>query len=254
MSNTPTLPPSGYAPDPDCLKDRVIAITGASDGVGRAVAERCATLGATVILHGRVERKLNEVYDAIEAAGGPEPALLPVDMESADKETYENVETSLKATLGKLDGLVHCAAQLGQLAPLGLSDPAQWQKTLNVNLTGAYQMTRILLPFLQAAPAGRIIFAEDRQRASQAYWGAYGAAEGGRRALRDMLAHELEGESPLRVFGAQLPPLRTRLRLQAFPGADASEWAAPSTVADGFVYLLSEANAPKSNTVNIQSL
>lgn len=249
----PTLnsTPADFTPEPGCLDGRVIAISGASDGVGRALAERCAALGASVILHGRVERKLNEIYDAIEAAGGPEPALLPIDLSEANSEVFEQGAAALEAGFGRLDALVHCAAQLGQLAPIPLSDPAQWEKTLRVNLTGAYQLTRVLLPLLNAAESGKVIFCEDPTRAEQAYWGAYGVAQGGRRALRDILTNELEGDSPARIYGASLPPLRTRLRLNAFPGENAGALPVPGSIVDGLVYLLTNNTLQSGTSVQI---
>ena len=139
----------------------MILVTGASGGLGRPLALACAARGATVVLHGRVVRKLEALYDEIVAAGHPQPTILPLDLAKASADDFGNVAGAIRAQLGRLDGLVHTAAFLGSLGPIEHQSFDAWQKVLRVNLAAAMALTRSTLPLLAAAPDACVVFTLD---------------------------------------------------------------------------------------------
>ena len=168
--------PAFEAPTVD-LAERAILVTGASGGLGRPLALACAACGATVVLHGRLVRKLEAVYDEIVAAGCPEPTILPLDLAKASRADIDNVAGALRSQLGRLDGIVHTAAFLGSLGPVEHQDPDAWRTAFEVNVTGALAMTRAALPLLAAAADASVVFTLDSRGIDpRAFWGAYAAS------------------------------------------------------------------------------
>ena len=162
------------------LSGRAILVTGASGGLGRPLAIACARRGATVVLHGRVVRKLEAIYDEIVAAGAPQPTILPLDLAVASADDFGQIAGAIRAQLGRLDGLVHTAAFLGSLGPIEHQSFDVWQKVLRVNLSAAMALTRSMLPLLAAAPDAAVVFTLDtRGDDPRAYWGSYAAAKAG---------------------------------------------------------------------------
>ncbi len=192
-------------------------ITGAGDGLGSAFARACGRAGAEVVLLGRTVRKLESVYDDIVAAGGPEPAIYPLDLEGAAPSDYGEMASRLDEACGRLDALVHNAATLGEQTPLEFHSPLEWVRTLQVNLTGPLLLTQACLPLLRKATHGDIVFVGDDRRG--AYWGAYGISKAAVAALADMLVEELDQEPNLQVHHVDPGPMRTGFRTRAFPGA-----------------------------------
>lgn len=227
---------------PGALAGRVVLVTGAHGGLGRAASLVCARAGATVVLLGRSTPKLNRVYDAItrEADGTlPEPVNVPLDLEGATPDDYADLAARLDAQLGRLDGLLHCAAAFKGLTPLEHTDPAAFARSLHVNLTARWWLTQACLPLLRRADDSAVVFAlDDAVRTSQAYWGAYGLAQQALAALVGMLHAELAG-SPVRVSGLQPGPMRTALRAQAYVEADDVLARDPADYVDACVTLLS---------------
>ncbi|MDX1609468.1 MAG: SDR family NAD(P)-dependent oxidoreductase [Halofilum sp. (in: g-proteobacteria)] len=212
----------GTTPD---LSGRSVLITGAGDGLGAALATACGRAGAEVILLGRTVRKLEAVYDAIVAAGGPEPAIYPLDLEGAAPNDYEELAGRVEGACGRLDALVHNAAVLGEQTPLEFQSPLEWARTLQVNLTGPLLLTQACLPLLRRAERGDIVFVGDERRG--AYWGGYGVSKAAAAALAEMLAEELERDTGLQVHRIEPGPMRTGFRARAFPGALAEEAPLP---------------------------
>src|SRR5271170_1755865 len=192
--------PKNFTPDRELLKGRAILITGAGSGLGRALAIECARAGASVILSGRNAAKLDRVYDEIESMGAPQPAIATLDLAAATAVDYDNLAKIIDGEFGKLDGLVHAAALLGDRTPLEQYDVPTWCRVLHVNLTAPFILTQVLLPNLRKSPDASVIFVSSgvatRQRA---YWGAYAVAKTGLESVRSMLALELEHEAHLRV-------------------------------------------------------
>ena len=177
------LPSPDDAPSVD-LSGRVVMVTGAAGGIGRAVTLACAARGATLVLHGRVVRKLEALYDEIVAAGHPQPTILPLDLATASADDFGHVASAIRAQLGRLDALVHAAVFLGSLGPVEHQSFDVWQKVLRINLAAAMAMTRSAMPLLAKAPDASVVFTLDaRGEDPRAYWGAYAVAKEGIRAL-----------------------------------------------------------------------
>jgi NAD(P)-dependent dehydrogenase (short-subunit alcohol dehydrogenase family) len=199
------------------LAGRVVLVTGAHGGLGAATAHACAAAGATVVLLGRRVPKLNRVYDAIarDPAGLPEPVNYPMDLAGAVFDDFGEMAGRLEAQLGRLDGVVHCAAEFAGLTPLEHAEPGAFARTLHVGVTARWWLTQACLPLLRRAPDAAVVFAVDAPAAGAAYHGAYGIAQAGQQALVAMLGAEL-ASTPVRVHGLDPGPLRTPLRARAW--------------------------------------
>lgn len=227
-----------YRPAPDLLRDRVILVTGAGDGLGRAAASAFARHGASVVLLGRTIAKLERVYDDILEAGGAEPALYPMDLAGANDDDYLDLAGTLRREMGRLDGLLHSATLLGTLTPLSLYDPKLWYRVMQINLHAPFLMTRACLPLLKESPDGAVVFTNcSVGRRGRAYWGAYGVSKFGISGLTEIWADELEN-SGIRINGVDPGPVRTSLRARAYPGEDPSLLASPESVMPLYLYLV----------------
>ncbi len=230
--------PNDYHPLPNLLQGRTLLVTGAGSGLGRAVARGAADLGATVILVGRTTSKLEQVYDEIEAAGAPQPAIFPLNLETAAPSTYAELAEIIAHEFGALHGLVHCAAQLRLLSRIDDYDLETWNQLMQVNLTGPFLLTQACLPLLKSSEQSRLIFTSDSLgRRAKAYWGAYAVSKFGIEGLMQVLAEELES-SPVRVNSIDPGPLRTNLRKTAYPGEDENHNPLPESVAPAYLHLL----------------
>lgn len=200
---------------PRALEGRVVLISGAQGGLGSASAIACAEAGATLVLLGRKLPKLNRLYDAVTQVG-PEPLLYPLDLEGASPDDFAELVDRLHAELGRLDGVLHCAAEFRGLTPLEHTDPAAFARALHVNLTAPWWLSQACLPLLRQAEDAALVFAlDDPARVGQAYWGGYGVAQHGLASLVTMLAAEMQG-TPVRVSALQPGPMRTGLRSRAY--------------------------------------
>ena len=231
------------------LRDRVVLVTGATGGLGRPIALACARAGATVVLHARVVRKLEGLYDEIVAAGGPEPTILPLDLATAQAADYGNVASAIEAQLGRLDALVHTAAQLGSLGPVEHQSFDSWLTVLRVNLAAALGLTRSLVRLLEASKDASVTLTLDtRGEAPKAYWGAYAASKAGLGALATTLADEWEDRERLRVNAVVPGPIRTPLRNLTHPAEDASVLPAPERLAPLYLHLIAGQRKIESGT------
>lgn len=227
---------------PLALDQRVILISGAHGGLGSAAAVACARAGATVVLLGRKLPKLNRVYDAV-AQAGAEPLLYPLDLEGASPDDYAELADRLRAELGHLDGVLHCAVEFKGLTPLEHTDPAAFARVMHVNLTAPWWLSQACLPLLRQAQDAALVFAlDDLERVGQPYWGAYGIAQHGLAAMVGMLHAEL-GSSSIRVSALQPGPMRTGLRSRAYADDNDLQAREATDYADACVTLLSSAGA-----------
>jgi NAD(P)-dependent dehydrogenase (short-subunit alcohol dehydrogenase family) len=225
------------------LAGRVVLVSGAHGGLGEASARACAQAGATLVLLGRRPAKLNRVYDAC-AQIGPEPVLCPLDLEGAAPDDYAELAQRIGSELGRLDGVLHCAAEFHGLTPLEHTDPAAFARSIHVNLTAAWWLSQACLPLLKAADDGALVYAlDDLQRTGQSYWGGYGVAQHGLHALVHMLHAELASTS-VRVSALQPGPMRTPLRARAYVEDQDPTLADAGDYAPHCVTLLSPAGAP----------
>lgn len=225
------------AAGPRILERRVVLVTGAAGGLGSAAAHACARAGATVVLLGRRVPKLTRIYDAI-AASGPEPLLYPMDLEGAAPDDHAELAQRLESELGRLDGVLHCAADFPGLTPLKQTDPAAFARAIHVNLTAPWWLSQACLPLLAKAPDAALVFTiDDPERTGGAYWGGYGIAQQGLTGLVRMLHAEL-GNSTVRVSGLQPGPMRTPLRARAFVEQNDRQARDPAIYAQACVSLL----------------
>ena len=239
---------AAQSPERGVLEGRVILVAGAAGGLGSAATVACAQAGATVVLLGRKLAPLNRVYDAAKAVG-PEPLLYPLDLVGAIPDDYDELARRIEAELGRLDGVLHCAAEFKGLTPLLHTDPADFARAIPVDLTARWWLTQACLPLLARSGDGTVVFAnDDPARSSDAFWGGYGLAQPAQAALVSMLQAELGDHGP-RVSGFQPGPMRTALRARAYqPNGDAEARAA-SDHAAACVALLSTAGAAQRGRI-----
>jgi NAD(P)-dependent dehydrogenase (short-subunit alcohol dehydrogenase family) len=232
--------PKDFTPDGELLSGRSILITGAGSGLGRALAIECARAGASVILSGRNAAKLDKVYDEIAAMGAPQPAIAILDLALATAVEYDALARVIGEEFGKLDGLVHAAALLGDRTPLEQYDVPTWCKVLHVNLTAPFILTQVLLPGLRKSADASIIFVSSGVvKQSRPFWGAYAVAKTGLESVRSMLSEELEGEANIRVNSVNPGRMRTAMRAAAYPAENPNTVPTPQSVSGPFLYLLS---------------
>lgn len=248
------LDPKTYQPATDLLKGRVILITGASDGIGKAVALAAAAHGAQVVLHGRNVRKLEGVYDTIVAAGQPRPSILPLDFEKAGPEDYERLVTALEQEFGRLDGLLHNASMLGERAPIEHYDVSKWMRTLHVNVNVPFILTRSCIPLLKRSADPVILFTSSGVVSNpRAFWGAYLVSKWGSDGLMHMLAQEMENQPAMRVNSINPGKVRTNMRLQAYPAEDRSTLPEAHSIVTPYLFLLGpDSRGVHGQTINCQ--
>jgi NAD(P)-dependent dehydrogenase (short-subunit alcohol dehydrogenase family) len=240
---TNTFDPRAHHARPDELSGRVIAISGASGGLGRAVALACARHGATVVLIGRNESRLEAVHAEIAASGAPEASIGVLDLERALADDYDALAAALNARYGRLDGVLHNAALLGTLAPIEHYDVPTWCRVLHVNLTAAFALTQVLLPVLKKSADASVVFTSSSVgRRGRAYWGAYAVSKFALEGLSQVLADELEGTSAIRVNTLNPGRARTAMRRLAYPAEDFATVPAPETLTGPYLALLGPAS------------
>ncbi|MCX7563934.1 SDR family NAD(P)-dependent oxidoreductase [Xanthomonadaceae bacterium XH05] len=225
-------------PAADALADRTILITGVNGGLGETLTHACAKAGAQVILVGRRLPKLTRLYDALVVEGARDPALYPMDLTGAAPDDYETLATSIGNECGRLDGIVHCAAEFKGLASLENMPLEDWFTGLHVNLTAPFLLTRACLGLLRQRQDASVLFLlDDPDRTTRTFWNSYGVAKQALRGLVSTLHAELE-RSPVRVYGVQPGPMRTVLRSRAYFAEDPSQIPHPSAYAPACVALL----------------
>lgn len=235
------MDPKLYQAPAGLLAGKVIAVTGAGDGIGAVAAKTFAANGATVILIGRTVQKLEQVYDDIETAGGPQPGIYPICLNGATEKDYQDMHDRLEETFGKLDGLLHNAGELGQRTPIANYKLESWQKVMQVNVTAQFMMTKALLPLLEKAEHASIIFTTSGVgRVGKPFWGAYAVSKFATEGLCQVLANELEGTSNIRVNCINPGATRTRMRAAAYPAENPASVKAPQEIMPTYLYLMGD--------------
>jgi NAD(P)-dependent dehydrogenase (short-subunit alcohol dehydrogenase family) len=238
-----------YQPAIDTLRERVILVTGAGDGLGRAAALAFAQHGATVILLGKTSRKLEQVYDEILAAGGPEPSIAVLDLARAHGPDYAQLAEQIGSSWGRLDGLLQNAAILGQRTPIEHYDIGVWHQVMHLDLNVPFILTQTLLPLLRKSADPAVVFTSSSVgRQGRAYWGAYSVAKAGIENLSQVLADENQGR--IRVNSINPGACRTRMRREAYPGEDPETRPEPASLMRPYLYLI----GPASQGVTGQSI
>ncbi|EHR42359.1 YciK family oxidoreductase [Alishewanella jeotgali] len=231
--------PSSYEAPAGVLKDKIILITGAGDGIGKTAALTFAQYGASVILLGKTTAKLTAVYDEIVAAGGPEPAIVPLDLKGATKKHYQDLAATIQAEFGRLDGLLHNAGLLGVLTPFEHIDLPTWQDIMQVNVTAPMLLTQALLPVLKLSTAPSIVFTSSGVgRKGRAFWGPYAVSKFATEGLMQIIADEYDN-SAIRANCINPGATRTSMRAKAYPGEDAQKLKTPADLMWLYLYLMS---------------
>ncbi|BFM16528.1 YciK family oxidoreductase [Maricurvus nonylphenolicus] len=239
MSDVKASMPENYRPAGDTLQGRVIAITGAGDGIGRIAAKTFAAYGATVILLGRTIQKLEMVYDEIEQAGHPQPAIFPINLEGACEKDYEDMCQAFFDEFGRLDGLLHNAGDLGERTPIANYAADTWQRVMQVNVNAPFMITKALLPLLEKSSDARILFTGSSVGyQGRAYWGAYAASKAAQENLMQTLAQELEDVVPVGVNSINPGATRTQMRAAAYPAENPADVKSAEELMPLYLYLL----------------
>jgi NAD(P)-dependent dehydrogenase (short-subunit alcohol dehydrogenase family) len=238
-----TFDPRAHQPAPNEFKGRVVMVTGAGGGIGRAVSLALARAGAEVILSGRTVRKLEGVHAEIQQLGGPEASIVPLDFERALAADYEAVAAAIQKRYGRLDGLLHNAALLGTLMPIEQYDVPTFMRVMHVNVTAAFVLTQHLLPLLRAAPEAAVLFTSSGvgQR-GRAYWGAYSISKFAVEGMTQVLAQETEGTTQIRVNIIDPGKVRTTMRRQAYPSEAPESLPPPESLTAPYLALLGPAS------------
>lgn len=228
------------------LAERIIVVTGAGAGIGRVAALTFARYGATVVLLGRTLSKLEAIYDEIELAGYPKPAIFPINLEGAAPEDYLQLQQALQKEFGRVDGLLHNAAELGARTPIGSYPVADWRKVIQVNVTAQFMLTNAMLPLLKNSADARVLFTGSSVGVKgKAYWGAYAVSKAASDNLMEVLADELE-ETTVRVNAINPGATRTAMRATAYPAEDPNTVTAPEDIMNRYLFLI----GPASNHCN----
>ena len=231
--------PPNYQPDPALLAGRVILVTGAGSGLGRAVAMACARHGATVALLGRKQEKLEATYDDIVEAKGPEPAMIPLDLDTAGTLEMESLAQLIRRDLKRLDGIAHCAVHFVPLGPLANQTIEQWMQLLRVNLAAPFALTRACLPLLSAANDSSVVFTGETHGAHPAaYWGGFAVSKSGLSTLATIWADELEQAGKPRMNVLIPGPIATPQRSRSHPGENPKRLRTADEAALAFLWLL----------------
>ncbi|MBD2837550.1 YciK family oxidoreductase [Pseudomonas sp. JM0905a] len=239
-----------YSARPDLLKDRVILITGAGRGIGAAAAKTFAAHGATVLLLGKTEASLNAVYDEIEAAGHPQAAVIPFNLETAQPHQYDELAATLEAEFGRIDGVLHNASILGPRTPLEQLSGENFMRVMQVNVNAMFMLTSTLLPLLKLSKDASVVFTSSSVgRKGRAYWGAYAVSKFATEGLMQVLADEVDGIASVRANSVNPGATRTSMRAQAYPGENPENNPEPAAIMPVYLYLM----GPDSAGVNGQA-
>jgi len=233
--------PESWTATPGLLKSKTILVTGAGDGIGATAAQKFAEHGATVILLGRTQEKLEKVYDQILVAGHPEPFIYPMDLMSSDFEDYQKLAGAIESDIGQLDGVLLNAAVLGQKTAIPSIKTQAWMDCMQINLHSNFLMTKAVMPLMEGSKAGRLLFTSSSVgRVGRAYWGAYAVSKFGVEGLMQVLADETENVSSIRINSINPGATRTNMRSTAYPGENPKTLKTPDDLMDLYLYLMSD--------------
>lgn len=223
------------------LEKRNILITGAGGGLGSTAALALAEQGAHIILLDKIIPKLEKVYDAIVAAGAPEPVMYPFDLAGASEAEYEELATIVADKYGALQGLLHSALEFSNFSPLSLHSTKNWGNALNVNLNAPFLLTRVLLPVMQNSDHASIVFTSDSSaRLGKAYSGGFGVSKIALEGLAKILSEELEAGGKIRVNTLVPGAVDSPFRKKAYPGEDKTLLPPMASLNPVYRYLFSD--------------
>lgn len=229
-----------YEPTSDCLNDKIILVTGAGDGIGKVAALTYAKCGATVLLLGKTQSKLEVVYDEIEALGLATPAILPMDLEKATFAQMNELANLIQKEFGRLDGVLHNAGILGALTPLEMYDPITFEQVMRVNSTSVFMLTQALFPLLVSSPSGSVVFTSSGVAKVRPFWGAYALSKQMIEGMCTIFTEETKNHTTLRFNCINPGATRTNMRVHAFPGENPMTLKTPEEIMSPYVYLMTD--------------
>ncbi|EAA0559307.1 TPA: YciK family oxidoreductase [Salmonella enterica] len=235
-----------YQPKQDLLQNRIILVTGASDGIGREAALTYARYGATVILLGRNEEKLRRVAQHIADEQHVQPQWFTLDLLTCTAEECRQVADRIAAQYPRLDGVLHNAGLLGEIGPMSEQDPQIWQDVMQVNVNATFMLTQALLPLLLKSDAGSLVFTSSSVgRQGRANWGAYATSKFATEGMMQVLADEYQNRS-LRVNCINPGGTRTSMRASAFPTEDPQKLKTPADIMPLYLWLMGDDSRRKT--------
>lgn len=245
----PASPERSYQPPPELLAGRVVLVTGAGDGIGRAAALAYAEHGADVVLLGRTRSKLEAVFDAIEARTDTRPVVVPADLLHIGEEAAAALAEAIRNEYGRLDGILHNAGLLGPRLPVVDYPVQDWEQVMQANVHAAFALTRALLPLLDERDEAAIVFTSSGVgRRGRARWGAYAVSKFAVEGLAQVLASEVEEAGRIRVNVLNPGATRTAMRAGAYPDEDPATLPSPERHMGLYLYLM----GPDSKDINGQ--
>lgn len=243
-----------YQPKPNCLAGKIILVTGAGSGIGRIASLTYAKFGASVLLLGKTQSKLESLYDEIEAMGAPQPAILPLDLETANEDEIKALAQLIEAEFGCLDGVLHNAGILGTLTPLEMYDATKFAQVMQVNFMATFMLTQALLPLLRRSPSGSVVFTSSSVGTKpRAFWGAYALSKQALEGMSAIFTQETQKTTNLRFNCLNPGAIRTNMRAHAYPGEDPMTLKTPEDIMAGYVCLMSDDSlAVKGEVIALQ--
>ena len=235
-----------YQPQLDLLQNRIILVTGASDGIGREAAITYARYGASVILLGRSEEKLRSVAQEISNISALPARWYTLDLLTCTPQACQQVAQQISLHSPRLDGVLHNAGLLGDIVPMAQQDPQVWQQVMQVNVNGTFMLTQALLPLLLQSESGSLVFTSSSVgREGRANWGAYAVSKFATEGMMQVLAEEYKSRQ-LRVNCINPGGTRTKMRASAFPTEDAFKLKTPADIMPLYLWLMGDDSRRKT--------
>ncbi len=223
------------------MEGKTILITGANRGIGKSLAKNFSNIGANVILLGKNEDSLNEVYDEIISCTKTKPLIIESDLNLLDLDGAHQIKKAIVNQYGVLDGLIYNAAKLGKMTSIEDYEDGLWKEIINTNLNSSFLIYKELIPILKAAPSGRIIFTSSGvAEAGKAYWGAYSVSKFAVKGLAEIIRDELDSTTNIKVFNYDPGATKTSMRASAYPGEDPNNLKDPDKLFGDYLWFFSE--------------
>ena len=232
------------------LKNRVIIVTGAGQGIGQTAAIAFAKQGARVILVGRTQAKLEATYDAIQAQGLPEALIFPTDLNKATEDDFKAMAEGIYQQLGRLDGILHNATDFNNLSPLEIQTAEQFEEMFRVNVIAPFALTKACLPLLARATHASVIFTSNSSAQSpKAYWGSHGISKAATDFMMQMWVQELESRPNIRFNSIVPGALQSPQRKKTHPGEVHTDLPSIESAMPLYLYLMGDDSVGVSGKV-----